>query len=202
MIGKDLNIGLRHRKKLALRARLSNIALRHAIERGVSQVRVEDIAAEADVSPRTFNNYFRSKEEAIVGSAAIRADRYCEILRARPGSESLNDALRTAASTLFEEEPDRDWIARARLIRSEPSLFAEARKSDIVIEQTIAAEIGRRSGTCPASALGPRLAAAAVVAAIHVAVQFWLEFPAIGTLREAVDSAMSHLRFTDDGASY
>lgn len=183
--------GLRDRKKREMRAKLSAIALHHAIERGVAGVRVEDIAAEANVAPRTFNNYFRSKEAAIVGTATIRADRFCEILRARPGSEPLNDALRAAAVALFEQEPDRDWIARARLIRGEPSLLAEARKSDVTIEHSIAAEIGRRTNTDPATNLSPRLAAATTVSAIHAAVQFWLDVPKEGTLRGTVESVMT-----------
>ena len=43
--------------------------------------------------------------------------------------------------TLFPGEPDRDWIARSQLIRNEPSLFAEERKSDAHVEQAIATEI-------------------------------------------------------------
>ncbi|MXO65355.1 TetR/AcrR family transcriptional regulator [Altericroceibacterium endophyticum] len=190
--------GLRDRKKRATRAQLSAIALRHAIERGVAGVRVEDIAAEANVAPRTFNNYFRSKEAAIVGTATIRADRFCEILRSRPGSEPLNDALREAAVALFEQEPDREWIARARLIRGEPSLLAEARKSDIMIEHSIAAEIGRRTDTDPATNLSPRLAAATTVSAIHAAVQFWLDAPKEGALRGMVESAMTMLHINFD----
>ncbi len=168
-------VGLRERKKRAMRARLSEIALRLAMERGVSQVRIEDIASEADVSPRTFNNYFSSKEAAIVGGATIRAEEFCEILKKMPAELPLHDALRTTAIELFTNEPDRDWIARARLIRAEPSLFAEAAKADRSIERSIAAEIGCRTGVDPESHFGPRLAAATTVSAIHVAVEFWLD---------------------------
>lgn len=184
-------LGLRERKKREMRARLSAIALQLAVERGVAAVRTEDIAAAAGVSPRTFNNYFPSKEAAIVGVAAIRADVFCAALRARPADEPLPDTLRAAALALFADEPDRDWMARSRLIRYEPSLFAEERKSDVEIERAIAAEIGARNGTDPTVDLGPRLAAATVVAAIHTAVQFWLDVPAAGTLHDVLDRAMT-----------
>ncbi len=188
--------GLRERKKRAVRANLSAIALRHALERGVAQVRVEDIAAEADVSPRTFNNYFPSKEAAIVGSATIRAEQFCDLIDAQPAGQALHDALRAAALALFQEEPDRDWVARARLVRAEPALFAEAAKADVAIERRIALHIGRRAGADPATCLAPRLAAATLVAAIHAAVEFWLDADR-GVLAEAIDQAMAQFRIAD-----
>jgi pyruvate/2-oxoglutarate dehydrogenase complex dihydrolipoamide acyltransferase (E2) component len=57
--------GLRERKKEATREALSMAALRLALERGIANVRVGDIAAAAGVSPRTYNNYFSNREQAI-----------------------------------------------------------------------------------------------------------------------------------------
>jgi AcrR family transcriptional regulator len=192
----SLPIGLRERKKRAMRAKLSDVALRLALERGVAHVRIEDIADEADVSPRTFNNYFPNKEAAIVGSATIRAEQLCEILSSQPDGLALHDALRSTVVALFEEEPDRDWIARARLIRAEPSLFAEAAKADRSIEQEIAAEIGRRAGVDPATHLAPRLAAAVVIAAIHAAVELWLDRED-SSLGDIVRQVMAQFRVED-----
>ncbi|ANE83166.1 hypothetical protein A7U43_22575 [Mycobacterium adipatum] len=177
-------------RKRRVRATRGDVS-RRAVERGVAAVRTEDIAAEAGVSPRTFNNYFPSKEAAIVGVAGIRTEVLCAALRARPAEEPLHEALRAAALALFADEPDRDWLARSRLIRNEPSLYAEERRSDITIERVIAAEIGIRSGTDPTVDLAPRLAAATVVAAIHTAVQFWLDVPAAGTLRDVLERAIT-----------
>ena len=46
-----------------------------------------------EVSPRTFNNYFASKYEAICALALDRSYRIGEALRARPAGESLWDAI-------------------------------------------------------------------------------------------------------------
>ncbi|MDR0345295.1 MAG: TetR/AcrR family transcriptional regulator, partial [Nocardiopsaceae bacterium] len=59
--------GLRERKKQATRRALHDAALQLALERGLEHLTVEEISATADVSARTFFNYFPGKEEAILG---------------------------------------------------------------------------------------------------------------------------------------
>ena len=89
--------GLRERKKQATRQALREAALRLALERGPDQVRVEDIAEAAGVSPRTYNNYFASREQAIV--SAVTADREVRIaaaVAARPAGVRLADAVAEA----------------------------------------------------------------------------------------------------------
>ncbi|MFF0311695.1 TetR family transcriptional regulator [Streptosporangium sp. NPDC004379] len=99
--GKPERPGLRERKKQETRAALSWAAIRLVVERGLDAVRVEDIAAEVGVSPRTFNNYFSSKGEAIAARHLDRARRIAEELRARPESEPLWEAILNAVQTQF-----------------------------------------------------------------------------------------------------
>ncbi|WP_181439452.1 TetR/AcrR family transcriptional regulator [Curtobacterium sp. MCBD17_032] len=60
-------VGLRERKRAATRQRIIRAAQVGSLEHGLEGVTVEGIARAADISPRSFFNYFSSKEAAIVG---------------------------------------------------------------------------------------------------------------------------------------
>ena len=63
----DDTVGLRERKRLATRRAILMAAIEVVREHGLDAATVDEIARVADVSPRTFFNYFPSKEEALVG---------------------------------------------------------------------------------------------------------------------------------------
>ena len=85
---------LRERKKLATRRSLRRAALDLVAERGFAHVTVEDIAEAADVSPRTFFNYFPSKEAALFGADPERIAGLRErVVHTAPGEPAL-EALR------------------------------------------------------------------------------------------------------------
>jgi AcrR family transcriptional regulator len=81
---------------------MGSAALRLAVERGLENVTVEDITAEADVSLRTFGNYFSSKYEAICAIGTHRAWRIGATLLARPADEPLWEAMAGAMMAHYE----------------------------------------------------------------------------------------------------
>ena len=91
--------GLRERKKAETRAALKYAALELADRLGPDKVSIEAIALAAGVSPRTFFNYFASKEDAILGGAPSDPSPLADYLRARPDGEAPLDALRAASAT-------------------------------------------------------------------------------------------------------
>src|SRR5260221_14140162 len=93
--------GLRERKKLAPRAAMGQAAWQLTIERGYAHARGEDIAAAAGVSARTFNNYFSSKEEALLSVGADRGARMVAALRAWPAGGDLWEALAHGCAGAF-----------------------------------------------------------------------------------------------------
>lgn len=177
--------GLRERKKLATREALSAAALRLALEHGPENVRVDDIAEAAGVSPRTYNNYFSSREQAIV--AAITAERALRIgaaLRARPADEPLAEAVVEALVEQYggDGEPAGDALM---LITSAPGLRAEFVDTVAAIEQPLASAIGARTGI--SDPLTTAVLAAAVSAAARVAVERWVRPAHDGRRRAGTD---------------
>ena len=85
-----------------------------AKEYGLANVRIPQIAAVVGVSPRTFNNYFPSKEAAIVWPATLRAAGLADSLADRPADEPLADAIVAAVAGQARQQRDRrpaGWLA-------------------------------------------------------------------------------------------
>lgn len=60
-----MTAGLRDVKRAAVARRLARIAFEQVREHGLGRVTVDDIVAEAEVSRRTFSNYYPCKEAAV-----------------------------------------------------------------------------------------------------------------------------------------
>jgi AcrR family transcriptional regulator len=167
------DLGLRERKKLATREALSAAAIRLALERGLENVRVDDIAAAAGVSPRTYNNYFSSREEAICARASEQARLAGASLRARPPDEPLGEAIVRAMVERHtaDGEPDKRMI---RLIVSAPALRGEFLKAVAERETSLAEAIADRTGMDAERDLEPRLLAVVVTGATRAATVHWL----------------------------
>jgi AcrR family transcriptional regulator len=170
--------GLRERKKRETRTALSWAAVRLTVERGFDHVRVEDIAAEVGVSPRTFNNYFASKGEAITARHLDRARLIADELRARPVGESLWAAITAAVLARFamgqdDGGGDQRWLDGVRLMVTEPALQADFLRVNALAEDELVAAVAERTGT-GADDLYPRLVATTVGAALSAAMAHWM----------------------------
>ncbi len=169
--------GLRERKKIATRQALSVAAMRLAVERGLDNVLVEDIADAAGVSARTFNNYFASKYEAICALGFDRAMRIGAALRERPPGEPLWEAICQAVMSEYgaaNRAHDQEWMAGIRMVTSTPALRGEYLKVQAMTQYSLAEAIAVRMGTGPDTGMFPRILAASVTAAVQAAMERWL----------------------------
>ncbi|MEU5696685.1 TetR family transcriptional regulator [Actinosynnema sp. NPDC020468] len=185
-------LGLRERKKLATRSALAESALRLCVERGFESVTVEHIATAAGVSLRTFFNYFSSKEEAVVAGDVERAAVFVTAFAGRPPHEPVMEALRRALETIVPCAPDRDVVARLRVLRRTPSLLPHQMAAYHLQERGLARAVAERIGADPDADLYPALFAAAVMAAARVVVTRWLDSPRT-PLPDLVDALVEQL---------
>jgi AcrR family transcriptional regulator len=117
--------GLRERKKQLTWQAIHTAALRLVDEQRLDGVTIEEICAAADVSPRTFFNYFPSKAAAALGLPPTEVS---ETAREafRTGEKPLIDAVCDLVAATARMVSDRD--SRKGLVRREPELMATLMK--------------------------------------------------------------------------
>ncbi len=175
----------RERKKEATRQALRAAAVDLTSERGLAGVTIEAITERADVAPRTFFNYFSTKEEAVLGHDPDRPRRLRDAVRARPAGEPTLDSLR---AVLVEDLASRaldsaKFLRLMRLIRSEPHLLAEQLARWDETERSLIAAVTERRDP-DGGDLYPLLVVGAAAAAVRVAIMSWCA-------REGRDSLMA-----------
>jgi AcrR family transcriptional regulator len=164
-------------QKVQTRLDLALAAFELAKMHGLAQVRVPQIAEAVGVSTRTFNNYFASKEAAIVWPSTLRGARLASDVAERPAGEQLADALVAVVAGLYgpagQEGLPEGWLDGFRaLVAAEPALHGEYLKSQAAGERALAETIAARTGS-PEGALEPLLIAGMVTAAERAAVLHW-----------------------------
>lgn len=118
---------LRQRNRDRTAADIESAAFGLFAAAGFDAVTVEQIAAAAGVSTRTFFRYFRAKEDVVFGDHHETVARLRAALRPEDPSEPPLDRVRRAV--LAVQSPDRDPTrerVRARLITQSPVVRARA----------------------------------------------------------------------------
>jgi AcrR family transcriptional regulator len=187
--------GLRERKKQETREALRSAALRLTAERGLDHVTVEDIAAEADVSTRTFFNYFPSKEEAVIGSDPELLTHVADLLAARPVDEeplfALEAVFEQFAAQLVQQ---RDvHVMRRKVMAENPSLASRRTAAFDDFERVLVTAIRERGTTSATSDADSTLVVAAAVAAMKVSVDQWVAAEGDTDLVALLHSAINRL---------
>jgi AcrR family transcriptional regulator len=169
-------------------------ALRLADERGLERVTVEEISEAVDVSPRTFFNYFATKDDAIIGEQPTDGPSVCDRLLAVPAEVPLVSALLQALTPEIEQfQAERDlWLLRMRVIKDNPSLLPILVARGAVAEQESAVAIATRLGL-PRDAYLPLLAATLTGTAVRAAMMRWADTSGDSDLLDLVREAFGVL---------
>jgi AcrR family transcriptional regulator len=180
---------------MATRHAIGVAAFRLATTRGLEHVTVEDIAAAAGVSPRTFNNYFSSKLEAISALGVDRAVRIGATLRARPAAEPLWDAITAAVLEHYDDMPSPagEWRDGMRTVLLSPAMRGEYLKTNSAMQRALAGVIAERTGLDADRDMLPVVLAGAVTTASQIAVRRWFDANPPVPLRALVRDALGQL---------
>ena len=174
-------------------ADLSNIGLQLFLQRGFDRTTVDDIAAAAGISRRTFFRYFASKNDVAWGDFDALVDRLRTRLGETPAEVPTIAALHSAIVD-FNRYPKAEQARhrqRMELLLNVPTLVAHSTLRYASWRQAIAEFIAARSGT-GVDALRPRVVAWAYQAASIASYEVWLRQPGV-ELTVVLDEALTTL---------
>ncbi len=126
MITSTEPIGLRERKRAETRQQLERAAVELVLREGIERTTVDAICESIPVSPRTFFNYFESKEDAILGVRDIELDEatiaaHLETYREADLIESVTGLLFSIIEPTVPTAAMRE--ARVELVKRYPQLL-------------------------------------------------------------------------------
>ncbi|PRY40168.1 TetR family transcriptional regulator [Geodermatophilus tzadiensis] len=161
--------------RAATRARIEQAALELFTAAGFEQVTIEEIAAAAHTSRRTFFRHVGSKADAVWGDFTGHVERLARLL------EEAGDDVPVLAAVFGAYVEVNDYAAadlpllrqRMRLILTEPALLAHSQVRYADVDRVVADYVARRCGQDPAALL-PRMVATATRAAATTAFEVWL----------------------------
>jgi AcrR family transcriptional regulator len=160
-------IGLRERKKLRTREQIVEEAMALFDERGFEHVTIADIAAAADIAPRTFFSYFPSKEDVVFHDFHVVFADLEQRMDERPAGGTTLDVLRAFVVDILDRMDHQDPVEqrRRRVIAASPAL--QQRDRDMVgrFERLLAENLARDLGV-PLDSPRARVVAAASAAAM------------------------------------
>jgi AcrR family transcriptional regulator len=135
---------VRERTRRAVRGELTQLAVEMFVDKGYDETTIDELAAAAGMSKRTFFRYFTSKEELVMGKYEVLGEQLAEDLAARPAGEPIWTSLRHMfgqVADYFESEArSATTIAMEKIVRDHPALNASyldrvSRMQELVLEK-------------------------------------------------------------------
>ena len=120
-------LGLRDKKRAETRARLERAAVELVLRDGLAHATVDAISDAADVSPRTFFNYFDSKEDAILGVRDLELTDVAvdEHLARYDGAELIDSVVKLLFWVIGPSITTSDLhLSRMQVVKAHPELLS------------------------------------------------------------------------------
>jgi AcrR family transcriptional regulator len=184
---------LRERRRLRIRRTIQAQALRLFAAKGFQATTIEEIAAAAEMAPRTFFRYFPTKEEVVfwseyppmlAGFVAARPDD-------EPALEALHHGIVEGLAAIWDQDEERErMLERLRLAFRTPALHPRLRQQQAGWATAVAEILADRLDERP-DALEVRAIAAAAAGAVWVAAEEWqAQDDGEGELGALIDQAL------------
>src|SRR5262245_4338403 len=190
-IATTLAYELRAKRSEMMVLELEGVALRLFQANGFGAVTVEDIAAEARISVRTFYRYFTAKDDVL----QLQIDRRCDAVRSalarRPLDEAPLHALRVALAEAIATEDDARTRRWTEVVASTPAVVKAVIGGIHLKTQRAIAEFFASRLDVPEDELVPTMLAAAAVGIIQAAQTQW--FIRGGDLAETIAAGIEVL---------
>jgi len=164
--------GLRARKRLQTCERLTRVAMALFLERGFEATTLDDIAAAADISRRSFFHYFASKEDVVFAWQEASTAALIAAVAARPARESMLAAAENAITAMVRQLEPGEAIAMACLKRDNPALQARDQVKYEKLERALAEALSKRAGH-KTEKLQARLVAMIATGAMRIGGELW-----------------------------
>jgi AcrR family transcriptional regulator len=164
--------GLRERKRQQTRERLTRMAMALFRERGFEATTLDDIAAAADISRRSFFHYFASKEDVVFAWQEEISAALIDAVAARPAAESMLTAAENAILAMVRQLEPGEAIAMAQLKRDNPALQARDQVKYEKLERALTDALVKRAGH-KTEKLKARLVAMIATGAMRIGGEFW-----------------------------
>ena len=193
-------IPVRERTRRAVRGELAQLAVGLFVEKGYDETTIDDLAAAAGMSKRTFFRYFASKEELVMGKYEFFGEQLAEDLAARPAGEPVWVSLRQVFGRVVDHvESDAratESVAMEKIVRDHPTLNASYLERVSRMQELVLDEARTRTGRPdPAD---PRTAAivGAAFSCLIAAWTTWLTTNQARPFGDLLDQAMDAIQPT------
>jgi AcrR family transcriptional regulator len=194
---------IRERTRRLAQSELSTVAQDLFVAQGYEDTTVEQIAAAAGMSRRTFFRYFPSKDDLVIGKYDLFADRMAEALDARPAGEPVWESLRRVFDITLDYVQDDEHRARNEamdeIVRSTPQLYARYLEKMQRVQELLIGRVATRLTDQGHIATDPKPAAivGAAFACMQAARHAWFTSDRSEPFSSYVDQAMGTLSITD-----
>jgi AcrR family transcriptional regulator len=193
-------VPIRERTRRLAQTELTAVAQDLFAAQGYDNTTVDQIAAAAGMSKRTFFRYFPSKDDLVIGKYDLFADRMAEALDARPKNEPVWESLRRMFDITLDYVQDEHQRARSEamdeIVRSTPQLYARYLEKMQRVQELLIGRIAVRLNDDEHNPSDPRPAAivGAAFACMQAARHAWLASDRSEAFGSYLDDAMATLK--------